>query len=73
MNGFITGEPQLNAAIYKRDVCNVCLNCEHAKCVNTIEGCAAFKAAMKANSRHYRKGRRRRANGNDGKDEDCVG
>ena len=73
MNGMITGEMTLNAAIYQRDVCDVCLNCGHEKCVNTIHGCAAFREALKAHSRVYRRGRRADAGEIDGKDAAGVG
>ena len=73
MNGFIEGDMTLNAAIYKRDVCNVCLNCEHAKCINTIDGCEVFRAAVKAHSRKYNKGDGKHAAKVRGKDKAGVG
>ena len=73
MNGIITGELTLNAAIYQRDVCDVCLNCEHVKCINTIHGCEAFRAALKASSRKYNRGDGKRAADRGGKDKAGVG
>ena len=65
MNGIITDEITLNAAIYKRQVCEVCLNCPHEQCQNTIHGCKAFRDAIAANSKKYR--RRKGRGGDDGK------
>jgi len=73
MNGIITGEMTLNAAIYQQEVCDVCLNCEHVKCINTIYGCEAFRSALKANSRKYEKGDGKRAANRGGKDTAGVG
>jgi hypothetical protein len=73
MNGMITGEMTLNAAIYQREVCDVCLNCEHVKCINTIHGCAAFRAALKANSRKYDRGDGKCEANRGGKDPAGVG
>ena len=73
MNGIITGEMTLNAAIYQQEVCDVCLNCAHVKCINTIDGCAAFRAALKANSRKYNRGDGKHADDCGGKDAAGVG
>ena len=73
MNGIIEGEMTLNAAIYQQEVCDVCLNCGHVKCINTIDGCAAFRAALKAKTRKYNRGGGRRAAKDDGKDQAGVG
>ena len=73
MNGIITGEMTLNAAIYQQEVCDVCLNCPHVKCINTIDGCAAFRAVLKANSRKYDRGDGKRAADRGGKDTAGVG
>lgn len=73
MNGIVTGEMTLNAAIYQREVCDVCLNCAHVKCINTIDGCAAFRAALKANSRKYDRGDGKRAANRGGNDPAGVG
>jgi hypothetical protein len=63
--GMIDGDMTLNAAIYKKQVCDVCLNCGYAKCINTIDGCEAFRRAIAANSRKYRRGKGR--DGDEGK------
>lgn len=73
MNGIVTGELTLNAAIYQRDVCEVCLNCPHLKCINTIYGCEAFRAVLKANSRKYNRGDGKREANRGGKDPAGVG
>lgn len=73
MNGIITGDLTLNAAIYQRDVCDVCLNCEHVKCINTIHGCEAFRTALKASSRKYNRGDGKRAADRSGKDPAGMG
>ena len=73
MNGIIEGEMTLNAAIYQQEVCDVCLNCGHVKCINTIDGCAAFRAALKAKTRKYNRGGGRRATKGRGDDKDRMG
>lgn len=55
MNGFVAGELVMNAAYYQRPVCEVCLSCKHERCVNTIDGCAEYRAAVAAHSRKYRR------------------
>lgn len=60
--GIIDGDMAMNAAIYKKQVCDVCLNCRHEECVSAINGCEAFRRAIAANSRKYRRGKGR---GND--------
>ncbi len=37
----------LNAAIYQREVADVCLNCDRPSCNAGTNGCEAFKAARK--------------------------
>ena len=73
MNGIITGEMTLNAAIYQQEVCDVCLNCPHVQCINTIDGCAAFSMVLKAKSRKYNRGGGGRAANGDRKDPAGVG
>ena len=73
MNGIITGDMTLNAAIYQQEVCDVCLNCGHVKCINTIDGCEAFRAAVKVHSRKYNRGDGKRAAKGRGKDKAGVG
>ena len=72
MNGFMD-ELTLNAAIYQREVCEVCLNCGHEKCVNTIYGCEAFRAALKAKTRKYDRGGGKRAAKGGGNDPAGMG
>lgn len=73
MNGIVEGDLTLNAAIYQREVCEVCLNCEQPRCVSAIYGCEAFRAALKAKTRKYNRGGGRRAAKDDGKDPVGVG
>lgn len=73
MNGIVTGDITLNAAIYQREVCDICLNCEKPRCVNTVHGCEAFRAALKAMTKKYNRGGGRRAAKDDGKDPAGVG
>ena len=73
MNGIIEGNMTLNAAIYQRQVCDVCLNCPHVKCINAIDGCEAFRAVLKANSRKYNRGDGKHAADRGGKDKAGVG
>lgn len=58
MNGEIAGQIVMTAAIYQREVCDVCLNCPHMRCINLSDGCDAYRAALLANTRKYGKGRR---------------
>ena len=73
MNGIIEGDMTLNAAIYQREVCGVCLNCGHVKCINANDGCEAFRAVLKAKSRKYNRGGGKRAAKDGGKDPAGVG
>lgn len=77
MNGYVSGEITLNAAIYKKAVCEVCLNCPHEDCRNVKDGCKAFRAALAANSRKYRRRKGRVGHEGqdvaDGYDPACVG
>ena len=73
MNRIANGELTLNAAIYQRQVCDVCLNCPHVKCINAIDGCEAFRAVLKANSRKYNRGDGKHAADRGGKDKAGVG
>jgi hypothetical protein len=73
MNGIIEGDMTLNAAIYQQEVCDVCLNCGHVKCINTIDGCEAFRAVVKAHTRKYNRGDGKRAADRGWKDPAGVG
>ena len=74
MSGSCAGDLALNAAIYQREVCEVCLNCEKPKCTHTTYGCEAFRAAVQANVQDYRRrGSGRRADGCGGQDAAGVG
>ena len=53
MNGMITGEMTLNAAIYQQEVCDVCLNCRHPRCVSPAHGCDAYRDAVRKSTRAY--------------------
>ena len=55
MNGIVTGEIVMNAAIYQREVCEVCLKCKRARCENTDDGCMAYRAAVREYCRRNRK------------------
>lgn len=58
MNGIIDGEIVMNAGIYQKSVCEVCLNCEHDACINPSHGCDRFREAMKkSDKRGYGKRR----------------
>lgn len=73
MNGIIEGDMTLNAAIYQQEVCDVCLNCGHVKCINTIDGCEAFREAVKAHTRKYNRGDGNRATKGRWDDKDRMG
>lgn len=46
--GILNSMP-MSAAIFSREVCDVCLNCEKPECDHMIDGCEAYRAAMARN------------------------
>lgn len=61
------GRPMvLNAAIYQREVADVCLNCDKPSCNAGTNGCEAFKAARKQLTRDSGMSRRRSQRKEDG-------
>lgn len=51
MNGEIRGDIVKTAAMYHPDVCELCLNCRHARCINVGDGCDEYREAVRAHTR----------------------